>query len=45
MSILKWPADLTDFRLPPAWDRRPVEWDIEDGIPQKLVDMLHPKAG
>lgn len=22
-----------------------VEWDIEDGIPQKLVDMLHPKAG
>ena len=25
-SILEWPADLTDFRLPPAWDRRPVDW-------------------
>lgn len=26
MSVLEWPADLTDFRLPPAWDRRPVDW-------------------
>lgn len=26
MSILEWPADLTDFRLPPAWGRRPVDW-------------------
>lgn len=26
MSILEWPADLTDFRLPSAWDRRPVDW-------------------
>lgn len=23
MSVLEWPADLTDFRLPSAWDRRP----------------------
>lgn len=26
MSGLEWPADLTDFRLPPAWDGRPVGW-------------------
>lgn len=26
MNILEWPADLTDFRLPPAWDGRPVDW-------------------
>lgn len=26
MSVLEWPADLTDFRLPPAWDGRPVDW-------------------
>ena len=23
MSVLEWPADLTDLRLPPAWDGRP----------------------
>lgn len=22
MSVLEWPADLTDLRLPPAWDGR-----------------------
>ena len=26
MSVLEWPADLTDLRLPPAWDGRPVDW-------------------
>lgn len=26
LNILEWPADLTDFRLPPAWDGRPVDW-------------------
>lgn len=26
MSGLEWPAGLTDFRLPPAWDGRPVDW-------------------
>ncbi len=26
MSVLEWPADLTDLRPPPAWDGRPVDW-------------------
>lgn len=26
MSILEWPADLTDFRLPVKWDGQHVDW-------------------
>lgn len=26
MSGLEWPADLTDFRLPSAWDGQRIDW-------------------
>lgn len=26
MSVLEWPADLTDLQQPAAWDGRPVDW-------------------
>lgn len=53
MTLIKYFPDGSDVSIEVGDDRaaasnsrfETVEWDIEDGIPQKLVDMLHPKAG
>lgn len=53
MTLAKYFPDGSDVSIEVGDDRaaasnsrfETVEWDIEDGIPQKLVDMLHPKAG
>lgn len=53
MTLTKYFPDGSDVSIEVGDDRaaasnsrfETVEWDIEDGIPQKLVDMLHPKAG
>lgn len=52
-SVNKYFPDGSDVSIEVGDDRaaasnsrfETVEWDIEDGIPQKLVDMLQPKAG
>lgn len=53
MTLTKYFPDGSDVSIEVGDDRaaasnsrfETVEWDIEDGIPQKLLDMLHPKAG
>lgn len=53
MTLIKYFPDGSDVSIEVGDDRaaasnsrfETVEWDIEDGIPQKLVDMLQPKAG
>lgn len=53
VKLIKYFPDGSDVSIEVGDDRaaasnsrfETVEWDIEDGIPQKLVDMLHPKAG
>lgn len=50
MTLIKYFPDGSDVSIEVGDDRaaasnsrfETVEWDIEDGIPQKLVDMLHP---
>ena len=49
MTLIKYFPDGSDVSIEVGDDRaaasnsrfETVEWDIEDGIPQKLVDMLH----
>lgn len=53
MTLIKYFPDGSDVSIEVGDDQaaasnsrfETVEWDIEDGIPQKLVDMLQPKAG